>query len=53
MTDKAWSIHPGVRCERFKNLIPKIVNRINLGEYPRQQAGYFDLLLNSWENFID
>ena len=53
MTDKAWSIHPGVRCEKFTNLIPEIVNRIKIGEYPQQQAGYFDLLLNSWENFID
>ena len=53
MTAKAWSIHPGVRCERFTNLIPEIVNRVNLGEYPQQQAGYFDLMLNSWGNFLD
>ena len=53
MTDKAWSIHPGVRCEKFTNLIPEIVNQIKIGKYPKQQAGYFDLLLNSWENFID
>jgi hypothetical protein len=53
MTSKAWSIHPGVRCEKFKNLIPQIVKSVNLGKYPEGQTGHFDLILDCWENFID
>jgi len=53
MTSKAWSIHPGERSEKFKKLIPQVINRVNLGEYPDEQAGHFDLFLDCWENFID
>lgn len=53
MTSKAWSIHPGERCEKFKKLIPQVINKVNLGEYPKGQAGHFDLLLDCWENFVD
>ncbi len=52
MTSKAWSIHPGERSEKFKKLIPQVINRVNLGEYPEGQAGHFDLILDCWENFI-
>ena len=53
MTNKAWSIHPGERSEKFNKLIPQVINRVNLGEYPEEQAGHFDLILDCWENFID
>ena len=53
MTSKAWSIHPRERSEKFKRLIPQIINKVNLGEYPEGQAGHFDLILDCWENFID
>ncbi|MBT5716885.1 MAG: hypothetical protein HOI70_08235, partial [Opitutae bacterium] len=53
MTSKAWSIHPGERSEKFQKLIPQVINRVNLGEYPEGQAGHFDLILDCWENFID
>ena len=53
MTSKAWSIHPGERSEKFQKLIPQVIKRVNLGEYPEGQAGHFDLILDCWENFID
>ncbi len=53
MSHKAWSIHPGERSEKFHNLLPRVINRINQGEYPNEQAGHFDLILDSWENFIN
>ena len=53
MTNKAWSLHPGERSEKFQKLIPQVINRVNLGEYPEGQAGHFDLILDCWENFID
>jgi hypothetical protein len=53
MSHKAWSIHPGERSEKFHNMLPHVINRINQGEYPNEQAGHFDLILDSWEIFIN
>ena len=53
MSHKAWSIHPGERSEQFRNLLPRVINRVNQGEYPDEQAGHFDLILDSWETFIN
>ena len=53
MSHKAWSIHPGERSEQFRNLLPRVINRVNHGEYPEEQAGHFDLILDFWETFIN
>jgi hypothetical protein len=53
MNHKAWSIHPGERSKKFHELLPEVVNRINRGEFPEEQAGHFDLILDSWGNFIN
>ena len=53
MNRKAWSIHPGERTEKFHKLLPGILERINLGEYPNEQAGQFDLNLESWEKKLN
>ena len=47
------AIHPGERSEKFHNMLPHVINRINQGEYPNEQAGHFDLILDSWEIFIN
>jgi len=53
MTNRAWSIHPGERSEKFQKLIPQIINKVNLGKYPEGQSGHFDIIMDCWENFID
>ena len=51
MTDQAWSLHPGDRCDLFYNLLPKIIEKVNFGQFPQEQAGHFDLKLKYWELF--
>ena len=53
MNHKAWSIHPGERSKKFHELLPEVVNRINRGEFPEEQAGHFDLILDSWERMFE
>lgn len=48
MSEKAWSLHPGDRCERFHKKIPTIAKQVSTGHFPIEQAGHFDLMLNDW-----
>ena len=53
MTDKAWSLHPGDRSAEFYQLLPKIIDSVNLNEFPENQRGHFDLRLNDWKHFLN
>ena len=53
MTDQAWSLHPGDRSELFHRLLPSIVEKVGHGSFPPEQAGYFDLCLDAWENHLN
>ena len=53
MTDQAWSIHPGDRSAEFYQLLPKIIESVNLNEFPEEQRGHFDLRLNDWKHFLN
>ena len=53
ITDKAWSLHPGDRSEEFFQLLPQIIESINLNEFPEEQRGHFDLRLNDWKHFLN
>ena len=45
---KAWTIHPKDRSEEFFAALPNIIEKIERGEYPLEQAGYYDLRLKYW-----
>ena len=53
MTDKAWSLHPADRSEQFYNLLPEILDCVSRNEFPDEQKGFYDLLVNQWANFIN
>ena len=53
MTDKAWSLHPADRSEQFYNLLPEILDCVSCNEFPDEQKGFYDLLVNQWANFIN
>ncbi|MGB3509382.1 MAG: hypothetical protein WBA93_09090 [Microcoleaceae cyanobacterium] len=44
----AWTIHPKDRSQEFFGALPKIIEKIELGEYPPEQAGHYDLELKYW-----
>ncbi len=45
---KAWTIHPNTRSPEFFPALPKIIEKIERGEYPPEQAGHYDLQLKYW-----
>lgn len=49
-SDQAWTVHPKDRGERFINALPGLIRRIEAGEYPDAQGGYYDLKLDAWLN---
>ena len=53
MSDQSWSLHPGDRCDQFYKLLPQIMDRVSLNQFPQDQSGHFDLKLKSWELFLE
>jgi hypothetical protein len=45
---RAWTLHPDERGERFEAALPGVIARIEAGDYPPEQGGYYDLLLDLW-----
>ncbi len=45
---KAWTIHPKDRSEEFIKALPQIIEKIEAGWHPLEQAGYYDLVLEPW-----
>ncbi|MBR8829150.1 MAG: hypothetical protein DSM107014_14845 [Gomphosphaeria aponina SAG 52.96 = DSM 107014] len=44
----AWTIHPQHRSRQFITALPRIIEQIEAGIYPPQQAGHYDLKLELW-----
>lgn len=44
----AWTLHPNIRSQEFFEALPSIIERIEKGDYPEKQAGYYDLDLPLW-----
>lgn len=44
----AWTLHPKDRSEEFIQALPKIIERIEKGDYPSEQAGHYDLISHLW-----
>jgi hypothetical protein len=47
-TRRAWTLHPDDRGDRFEQALPSILERIEAGEYPPEQGGRYDLVLDRW-----
>jgi hypothetical protein len=47
-TPKAWTIHPWSHGEDFIRALPDIIQKIEAGWYPPEQAGQYDLQLKYW-----
>lgn len=47
---KAWTIHPKDRGADFIQALPKLIEKIEAGWYPAEQAGQYDLQFKYWLN---
>jgi hypothetical protein len=45
---QAWTLHPKDRSPQFIAALPQIIEKIEAGIYPPEQAGYYDLITESW-----
>jgi hypothetical protein len=45
---QAWTLHPDDRGERFEKALPQIIARVEAGDYPAEQGGRYDLVLDRW-----
>jgi hypothetical protein len=44
----AWTLHPKDRGDDFIHALPQIIEKIESGWYPPEQAGYYDVQLEPW-----
>jgi hypothetical protein len=44
----AWTLHPTTRSQSYLRALPDLINRIEAGDYPADQAGFYDLNLDLW-----
>lgn len=45
---KAWTLHPIDRSPAFIKALPHIIEKIEAGEFPSEQAGHYDLIPQLW-----
>jgi hypothetical protein len=45
---QAWTLHPTQRSPEFIDRLPDIIDRIERGDAPKEQSGYYDLQLEYW-----
>ncbi|AFY34105.1 hypothetical protein [Calothrix sp. PCC 7507] len=45
---KAWTLHPIKRGPEFIEALPNIIEKIESGWYPSEQAGHYDLKFELW-----
>src|SRR4030095_3892323 len=45
---QSWSLHPNDHGPDFLNSLPKIIERVEAGWYPPEQARFYDLRLGAW-----
>lgn len=45
---KAWTIHPKDRSPKFIQALPELIDKIEHGWYPSEQAGYYDFKSEYW-----
>ena len=46
--ENAWTLHPHTRSDEFINNLPLIIEKIEKGWFPKEQAGYYNLKLQYW-----
>ncbi|MBD2098544.1 hypothetical protein H6F90_26080 [Trichocoleus sp. FACHB-591] len=45
---KAWTVHPKDRGPEFIAALPQLIEKIEAGWYPPEQAGHYDLQFKAW-----
>ncbi|MEM8781063.1 MAG: hypothetical protein AAGF26_19835 [Cyanobacteria bacterium P01_G01_bin.49] len=51
-SNEAWTIHPAKHGADFIEVLPKLIKLVEKGDYPLEQAGYYDLVLDAWTELL-
>jgi hypothetical protein len=49
---KAWTLHPHKHGADFVAALPKLIEKVEAGWYPPEQAGIYDLNLEPWLQYL-
>ncbi len=47
---RAWTVHPPDHGPEFVAALPALLERLEAGDYPPEQAGREDLMLDAWNS---
>jgi hypothetical protein len=50
--NRCWTLHPRARGAQFTAELPKIIERVERGDYPPKQAGAYELDLPAWLEYL-
>jgi hypothetical protein len=45
---QAWTLHCPEHSEAWVRSLPDVISRVEKGQYPSEQAGYYDLIMPAW-----
>jgi hypothetical protein len=49
----AWFLHPANKPQEFINIIEKIIDEVNVGNYPLEQAGDENIDIKAWQKYLN
>jgi hypothetical protein len=52
-SSQAWTLHSPDRSAAWLASLPRLIARIERGEYPSGQAGHYDLMLEQWKELLN
>jgi hypothetical protein len=50
---KAWTLHPVNHSRDFLAALPGIIEKVEAGWFPPEQAGHYDLKLGAWMKYLN
>lgn len=51
-SQRAWTLHCPDRSAEWLGLLPRLIERVERGEFPSAQAGFYDLALEHWRELL-
>lgn len=48
LTSPAWTLHCKSHADDWIKMLPKMIEKVESGWYPPEQAGYYDMNLDAW-----
>lgn len=50
--NNCWTLHPCDHGNRFLEILPELIQRVEKGDYPPEQLGKYDVELEAWRKYL-